>query len=129
VPPIDDARGSEHPQRVGIPLDVQLKPGCGVESLTSIGADLGPEPALAEQRKRPPRGGATAEVEMKPPVAAASQMEAPRRVEERRELGPPVALPLRCDRRELLPDVLRGDQSETPSRARSRRLTSTPALP
>ena len=129
VPAVDDARGSEHPQRVGVPLDMQLKPRRGVEGPTSIGADLGAEPARAEKRKRPPRCGAAAEVEMERPVAAAAQMKAPGRVEERRELGPPVAFPLWRDCRELLTDVLGRDQSETPSSASSRRLTSTPALP
>ena len=58
-----------------------------------------------------------------------AQMEAPRRVEERRELGAPVALPLRRDRRELLADVLGGDHRTVPSSASRRRLTSMPASP
>ena len=129
VTPIDDAGGSEHAQRVGIAVDMELKARRRVERPASIGADLGADPALAEKRERPPRRGAAPEVEMERPVAAAAQMEAPGRVEQRRELGSPVALALWRDRRELLADVLRRDQSETPSSASSRRLTSTPALP
>ena len=51
---------------------------------------------------------------MQRPVAGSAQVKAPRGVEQRRELGPPVALALRRDRRELLADVLGGDHSDDP---------------
>jgi hypothetical protein len=126
---IDDTGGGEHAQRVGVSIDVELKPSRGIERPSPIGADLGAEPAVAEKGKSAPRGGAAPEVEMERPVAAAAQVETAGGMEERRELRSPIALALGGDRRELLPDVLRRDQSETPSRVRSRRLTSTPALP
>jgi hypothetical protein len=66
---------------------------------------------------------------VKRPLSSSPQMEAARGVEERRELGQPVAVARGSDLRQLLPDVLRCGQSETPSSARSRRLTATPADP
>jgi hypothetical protein len=124
-----DTGGGEHAQRVGVSVDMELKPRRGVERPSSIGADLGAEAAVAEKGERAPRRGAASEVEMERPVAAAAQVETAGGMKERRELSSSVALALRGDRGELLPDVLGRDQSETPSRARSRRLTSTPALP
>ncbi len=126
---IDDAGGSEHAQRVGIAGEMELEASRSVERPAPIGPNLGADPALAQERERPARRGAAPEVEVQRPVAASAQVEAPGGVEQRRELGSPVALALRRDRRELLADVLRGDQSETPSSASSRRLTSMPALP
>ena len=65
---------------------------------------------------------------MERPVARAAEVEAPGGVEQRGELGPPIALALRRDRGELLADVLGGDHRTTPSSASSRRLTSTPGV-
>jgi hypothetical protein len=129
VTAIDDPCRCEHAQRFGISGDVQLETRRSVERAAPIGADLGAQPALPQEREGPPRRRAAPEIQMERPVAAASQMEAPGGMEERRQLRPPVAFPLGRDRRELLANVLGRDQSETPSSASSRRLTSTPALP
>ena len=61
--------------------------------------------------------------------AAAAQVDAPGRVEERRDLGQPAAAALGCDRRELGAEVVRETHDLVPSSASSRRLYSTPSEP
>jgi hypothetical protein len=129
VSPVDDARGGKDPQSVVVPVDVELVARRRVERSAAVRADLGPDSAVAQKGERTSGRCAAPEVEVERPVSRPAKMEAPRRVEQCRELGSAVALALRRDRRELLPDVLGRDQRTTPSSASSRRLTSSPAAP
>ena len=127
--PVDDAGRDEHGEGLRVARDVQLVPGRGVERPAPVRPDLRTDAAGAQQGEGATGGRAAPEVEVKPPIPRSAQMQASRGVEERRELGEPVALTLGRDRCELVTDVLGRDQRTTPSRARSRRLTSTPASP
>jgi len=129
VAPVDDSRRDEHGEGLRVARDVQLVAGRGVERPAPVRPDLRSDAARAQQREGAPDGRSAPEVEVKPPVPRSAQMQTSRGVEERRELGEPVALSFGRDRRELVADVLGRDQRITPSRARSRRLTSTPASP
>ncbi len=129
VPAVDDAGSREHAQGVVVALDVELVPRRSVEGPAPVGPDLRADPAVAEERERAPRRGAASEIEVQRPVAGAAEVQAPGGVEQRGELGAPIALALRRDRRELLANVLGRDHSSTPSSASSRRLTSTPVAP
>ncbi len=107
---------------------MELVAGRLVERTTPVRADLGPDLRISQQAEGTARRRPAGEVEMQRPLASSSEMEAARRVEERRQLGQPVALPSGRDPRELLSDVL-GGHSSTPSSASRRRLTPTPAEP
>ena len=106
MPPVDDAGRDEDAQRVLVAVDVELVARRRVEGTATIGADLRTDPAVAEEREGAPSRGTASEIEMKRPVPGSAQMEAPGRVEQRRQLRSPIALPLRRDRRELLANVL-----------------------
>ena len=127
--PVDDPGVGEDGERLRVALDVELEARAAVEGPASVRADLRADAVLAEEGERPSRGRSAAEVEMEPPATVAAEVQVAGGVEERRELGAPVALTLRDDARELLSDVLRRDQRTTPSRASRRRLTATPAEP
>ena len=129
MPPVDDACSDERAERFPVAREVQLVTGCGVERPASVRPDFRADATRAQQGEGAPGGRSTPEVEVKPPVSRSAQVQASRGVEERRELGEAVALTLGRNRRELVADVLGRDQMTTPSRARSRRLTSTPASP
>src|SRR5205085_656971 len=68
-----------------------------------------------------------AEVELDRDLVAGTEMKASRPVEERRELGQPVALPLRRDRRQFAAHVVRERHYEPPPTGR--RLVTTPTPP
>ncbi len=95
---VDDAGRREHAQGVGVALDMKLIARRRVERATAVRADLGADPAVAQERERTPCRCAAAEVEMQPPVAGAAQMQAPGRVEQRGQLGSAIALALGRDR-------------------------------
>src|SRR3990172_4449185 len=100
-----------------------------VEGAPAVRADLGPDPLLAQQRERTARDGSARDVQVQPPLSAATQVQASRRMEQCRDLRQPIARSLRGYLCELLTDVLGGHQRSTPSSASSRRLTATPAEP
>ena len=127
--PIDDPRCDEDAERALVAHDMELKASRVVEGAAPIRSDLGADAVLAEQGECSPRGRAAPEIEVEPPLPASTEMEVPSRVEESRDLGAAVASTDGGDARELLADVLRRDQSDTPSRASRRRLTATPAEP
>ncbi len=129
MPTVDDACSGQHALRAFVAGDVELEARRPVERAPPVGPDLGADPALAQECKRAAGGSTAAEIEMQRPAARAPKVQAPGGVEQGRELRSPVALALRRDRRELLANVLGRDQMETPSSARRRRLTSTPAPP
>ena len=97
--------------------DVELVARRRVERPTPVRPYLRADAAVAQERERPPRGRAAAEIEVEPPVARAAKVQAAGSVEECRELGPSIALALRSDRGQLLADVLGRDHSTTPSSA------------
>jgi len=129
VAPIDDTGRDQRLERLGAPVDVQLEAGLLAEGTAPVGADLRRDALVAEERERTPRRCAAPEVEVERPFALGAKMEAARRVEERGELGEPVAATFGSDAAQLLADVLGGRQRSTPSRASRRRLTPTPAEP
>ena len=122
----------EHVERVLVSLEMELVARAAVEGTPLVGTDLRAQVLVAEKGERAPRRGAAPEVEMDRPLALPAEMQAAGGVEERRQLGQPIAAPGRRDPRELLPHVLRRDHAAspvTPSSASNRRLTATPALP
>ena len=129
VPAVDDARCDEDVERARVALHVELEARRAIERAPAVGADLGPDSFVAEQRERPARSCAAPEVEMKAPLPVSAQVEVARGMEERGELRTPVAVACRRDARELLADVLGRDQRDTPSSPSNRRLTATPAEP
>ncbi len=129
VPAVDDAGRDEDVQRARLALQVELEACRSVERAPPVRPDLGADALLAKKRERAAGGGAAREVEVEAPLPVPVQMEIAGRVEERRELRAPVAVACRRNAREFFADVLGRDQSDTPSSASSRRLTSTPADP
>ena len=129
MPAVDDAGRDENVERARVAVHVELEARRTVERAPAVGADLGADSLLAEERERPASGSAAPEVEVEPPVTVSAEVEVAGRVEERRELRPPVAAARRRDARELLADVLGRGQSDTSSSPSSRRFTSTPAEP
>ena len=95
-------------RRVGVlrALDVELVAGRAVEGPALVGADLGLTSQRAQQRERAARDGRAREVEVDVDAAAPAEVRAAGDVEEPGQLGEPVALGLRRDRRELLPQVV-----------------------
>jgi hypothetical protein len=69
--------------------------------------DLGQNTESTQETERSTGDGGVADIEVHGDLAAALEMDAPGRMEEPRELGEPVALAARRDRRELVPEVLR----------------------
>jgi hypothetical protein len=108
---------------------VELVARRGVERTAAVRPDLRADATVDQERERPPRGRAAAEIEVQPPVARTAEVQASCSMEERGQLGPTVALALRRDCGQFLADILRGDHSSTPSSASNRRFTSTPASP
>ena len=87
--------------------DMQLVAGRAVERTSLVGADLGRDAEGAEQAERSPRDRRVSEVEMDGNLASSTEVDAAGRVKEARELGQPVALATRGDRRELAAQILR----------------------
>ena len=65
------ARLAEELERPRVDVDVQLVARRAVERTTAVGADLGADAEVAQERERAPRGGRAREVEVDPdaPVA------------------------------------------------------------
>ena len=116
MPSIDDPGRVEDAEGVLVTLQVELIARRGVERAASIRSDF--RAKAASRRSANPRRADTplprSRWSDQPPARAA---QAPGGVEQRGELGEPVALALRGDRGELLADVLRRDHSPTPSSA------------
>lgn len=110
-------------------VDVNLVARGAVERASPVGADLGADPVLAQERECSACGGAACEIQVERPLPSPPQVKAACGVEERRQLGSAVAFPCGGYLRKLFPDVPRGRQSVTPSSARSRRFTEMPADP
>jgi hypothetical protein len=72
-----------------------------------IGADLRGDAEAPQEAEGPPRDGRVGDIEMNCHLAAAAEVHAAGEVEKPRELGQPVALVPRCDRRELVAEILR----------------------
>jgi hypothetical protein len=101
VPAVDDAGRDEDGECVLAALHVELIAGLALERATPVGPDLRPDPLLAEERERAAGSSSAAEVQVERPLAMATEVEAACGVEERRELGPAVALARRRDPRQL----------------------------
>ena len=97
VPPVDHAGRRQDSQGVGVAVDVELVARRGVERAAPVGADLRADPAVAEEGERSAGGRPAAEVEVERPVSRPAQVEASRRVEQRGQLRPAVALALGRD--------------------------------
>ena len=126
--PVEDARPTEKGERVVGALYVELIASGVVERALPVRPHLRADSRFAQQAEAPPSRRSAREVKMQCPLASSAEMEAAGGVEERRELGATVALPLERDPRELLPDILGGHRT-TPSSASSRCLTPMPAEP
>ena len=130
VSPIDHACRRQDSQGVGVAVDVELV--AGRASRTSGAGRCGSPTGSRSSRRRENARRAAAPLprsrwsDQSPRPA---QVEASRRVEQRGQLRPPVALAPGRDPPELLAHVLRRDHRTTPSSASRRRLTSTPASP
>ena len=107
VPRVEDSGLDECVERAFVAGDVELVARCPVESLPAIGADLGADPELPQERERAPSGGCAGEVEMQGDLAATAKVRTPGRMEERGHLGEPAAAALRRDRRQLVAEILR----------------------
>ena len=103
---------------------MELVAGRAVESAARVGADLGLDAARAQQRERAAGDSRARNVEVDVDAAAAAEMRAAGDVEEAGELGEPVALVGRGDRRELL--AADRQRASWPSRASRRRLYPVP---
>ena len=128
MPAIEDACGDERSKGIGGAVDVELVAGRAVEGAPPVGPDLRADLLVAEQPEGAAGGGSAPQVEVERPAAPAVEVEAAGGVEERRELGEPVARAFRGDAGELLAHVL-GGHRRTPSSSRRRRLTPRPADP
>src|SRR5581483_2183945 len=91
--------------------DMQLVSGRLVERSAPVGADLGADAEVAQERECPSRAGRADEVELHGdrPVP---QMPGARGMEERRQLCEPAAAPRGDDLRELVAEVLGERHSE-----------------
>ena len=129
VSPVDDAGGSEDMEGVSVACDVQLVPRRSVECASPVRPDLRADVDIPQQREGTANSSSAPEVEVQCPVSTGSEMQAAGRVEERGELGPPIAGATRRDSGQLLPYVFGCDHKRTPSSASNRRLTPTPVAP
>ena len=100
--------------------------------MLTVGADLSVDPQRPEDRERASSDRRLGEIEVERERAAAEEVHRAGGVEERRELGEPIAPADRRERGELGPRVA-GEralaQSSVPSSASSRRLSAAPSRP
>ena len=88
-------------------LDVELVARRVVECTALIGPDLRFDLEGAQECERAARDRGADEIEMDGDFSSPAQMDAAGDVEETRELGEPIAIRLRCDRGELIAEILR----------------------
>lgn len=129
VPSIHDTGFDEDRERVRVPVYVQLVASLPRERQAPVRSDLRGKRLPAEERERTPRRRAARKIEMEGPLALSTEVQAPRRMEERGQLGEPVTAPVGRDAPEFLSNVLGARQRSTPSNASRRCLTATPADP
>src|SRR5437660_4458565 len=87
-----DACLPQHLERPRPSRDVDLATRSLLEATATVGSDLGLDAEGAQEAEGPPSYRRASEIELHRDVAARAQVEAPRAVEERRELREPVAL-------------------------------------
>src|SRR6185503_16912678 len=86
---------------MGRALDEQLRACAPGERPPLVGADRGIDAQGPQDRERPACDRRLREIELKPKLASSEEVHRARRVEQRGDLGEPVAAPLRRDGREL----------------------------
>ena len=134
VVPVEDAGLHEARQRRRAAGHVQLESRRPVERVPFVRPDLGVDPERAQQCERAARDRRRRQVEMQRHLPPTAEVQVPRRMEQRRELGEPVASAGRRDGCELSTDVCgerrrRIRHNSTPSSESSRRLRPTPESP
>jgi hypothetical protein len=87
--------------------NVELVPRRTIERASLVGTDLGGDTEPTQEAERTTCDGRVRDVEVKRDRAAAFQVNAPRRMEQARELGEPIALLPRGDRGKLAAEILR----------------------
>jgi hypothetical protein len=86
---------------------VKLVARLSPEGPTLVRADLGRHAQLTQKAERPPRRSRAGEIEVQRDLPTSAQVQAAGRVRQTRELGEPVAIPLRGDPGQLVPELLR----------------------
>jgi hypothetical protein len=89
------------------PFDVQLVPGCTVESVLLIRADLRFDVAGAQECERATRDCGARQIEMQRDLATTPQVHAAGDVEQSGELGEAIAVRIGRDLGKLVPQLFR----------------------
>jgi hypothetical protein len=106
-PRAHNARLVQDLERALVARDVELVPHAALERPAAVGPDLRRDAEAAQEAERTPGDRRIREIQVNRHLSAAAKVLAARGVEEPRQLGEPVALALRRDRRELVPEVFR----------------------
>jgi hypothetical protein len=102
-----DAGFVQNLERVLVAADMELVASRPIKSPPLVRADLGRDAEPSQQAEGTANDGGVGDVEVEGDLAATSQVDAARGVEQPRQFGEPVALAARRDRGELAAEVLR----------------------
>jgi hypothetical protein len=94
-------------QRVLVACDVELVARSTLEGSTLVGADLRCDTERTQQAESAAGHGRVGDVEMDGDLPTPAEMDAAGRMQETGKLGEAIAFVLRCDRCQLVAEVLR----------------------
>lgn len=103
----EHARLVENLECVLVAGDVQLVARTSFEGTARIRSDLAADAERPEQAEGPPRHRRVADVEVNGHFTSTAEVNASGGMEEAGELGEPITFAARCDRGELVSQVLR----------------------
>ncbi len=101
------ARFVQNLERALVAGNMELVARRPIEGPPLVRADLGRDSEPSQQAEGTPHDGGVGDVEVEGDLAATSQVDAARGVEQPRQFGEPVALAARRDRGELAAEILR----------------------